>query len=326
MIPDGVLAGLLPAVLLAVCSFSPLAAGLRIADDHSSARESEGRVRVRPDEDFDERLIGPYEGGPFNGEPDTHVYRFEKNVTTDARRYHNFPRNGRVAVVLRGASFRNRDNKGVFCADGDEQALKMQKAATESLVENVIVPLEKAGNTVDVIVTDHQCPLSRPGGALISWMGQRVKAVEQSDESRDQNRNILFALDLLANNSGGTPEAVAAKYSHVLVMRHDTHWVQPMSDWLEADWSKVLFPFKCPGWKKRVGVHDLFALVPAEYYTRYYKTVNLRHCFKGADGHDCLIAMVWHTQSEESVDTAVHYDGKNVTLPWFTYGKARAVC
>jgi len=306
---------LLPAVLLAVCL--PVAVGLSIADGHGS----EGRVRVEPDGDVDDGLMGPYEGGPIDGEPDTHVYDFEKDIPEFSRHYSNFPSNGHVAVVLRGASFRNFQHKQSWCLPGDDKAESRQKEATLSLVENVIVPLEQAGNTVDVILTDHACDLTR--SKLLPLIGeQRVKVFEQSDESRDQNQNIMFALDHLANYSGGVHE-VENKYSHVFLMRHDTHWVQPMNEWVEGDFSRVLYPFKCPGWK---AVHDLFMLVPAQYFWRFYKGIDLRHCFEAADGHNCMQAMVWHTASEDSVGLAIHYGANGTWLPWYTYGGVRSVC
>jgi len=316
MAPPGAQAGLLPAVLLAVCL--PVAVGLSIADGHGS----EGRVRVEPDGDVDDGLMGPYEGGPIDGEPDTHVYDFEKDIPEFSRHYSNFPSNGHVAVVLRGASFRNFQHKQSWCLPGDDKAESRQKEATLSLVENVIVPLEQAGNTVDVILTDHACDLTR--SKLLPLIGeQRVKVFEQSDESRDQNQNIMFALDHLANYSGGVHE-VENKYSHVFLMRHDTHWNKPMNDWSEADFSKTLFPFKCPGY----GVHDLFFLVPATYFWRWYKSISLRQCFKGADGHFCMEAMVWHA-GEESVALAVSYDSthpEKISEHWHTYGNGRPVC
>jgi len=332
MISPNALAGLLPAVLLAVCLFSPVAVGLSIADDHGSARESErrtslgrmefeGRVRVEPDDDFDDSLMGPYEGGPFVGEPDNHVYAFEKNIPSVSRLAQNFPRGESVAIVLRGASFRNRLKKQLGCLADDDKAQQIQKTATQSLVDYVILPLEQAGNTVDVIVTDHACNLTR--SLLIPLIGeQRVKAFEQSGEGYDQNRNVLFALDLLAKYSGGVHE-VENKYSHVFLMRHDTHWVQPMNEWVEGDFSRVLYPFKCPGWK---AVHDLFMLVPAQYFWRFYKGIDLRHCFEAADGHNCMQAMVWHTASEDSVGLAIHYGANGTWLPWYTYGGVRSVC
>jgi len=318
MTPPAAQAGLHPAVLLAVCL--PVAVGLSIADGH----DSEGRVRVEPDGDFDDGLMGPYEGGPFDGEPDTHVYDFENNIPDFSRLSSNFPSHGRVAVVLRGASFRNFRHKQSWCMQEDGKSERLQKEATMSLVENVIVPLEQAGNTVDVILTDIACNLTR--SKLLPWIGEhRVKVFEQSDDSRDQNANIMFALDHLAKYSGGVQE-VENKYSHVFLMRHDTHWNKPMNDWSEADFSKTLFPFKCP---KTIGsVHDLFFLVPTKYFGRWYKSIALRQCFKGADGHFCMQAMVWHA-GEESVAVAVRYDDTNpnkVSGFWHTYGHGRPIC
>lgn len=324
MTPPGALVGLILTVLLAVCLFSPVAVGLSIADGRDS------RVWVDPDENFDDADENsddgePYEGGPVDGEPDTHVYDFEKNVPGLSRRHNvsTFPRNGRVAILLRGTAFRNKNNQSRWCQEGDNKSRRLQKLATLSLVEYVILPLEQANNTVDVIVTDHECPLSKPGGLLVSWIGeQRVKVVETT-EGRDQSTNILFTIDLLSKYSGGSEGDVVAKYSHVFVMRHDTVFGKPLTAW-NADFSKVVFPFKCPGWN---GAHDLFHIVPAEYFHRFIKTVDLGQCFQGADGHLCLQAMVWHA-GEDSVDTALQWRPPpfNMTAFWYTYGRRRNFC
>jgi hypothetical protein len=368
MMPSGALAGLLLPVWLLVCFLSPVAVGLSIVDGHGSARENQrkkrlgrmgldGHVSADPGEDFDDAgLFGPYEGGPFDGEPDTHVYAFEGKQGLH-RRYPNFPRSSHVAIVLRGAIMRNSHDKKQACLHGtiagshpddpeladalvkkfgfdvwsDTHALTEQQKASESLVENVIAPLEQAGNTVDVILTDHDnCPFTYN---VATWIGDseehpRVKVVstQSVDDNRgEQRRNLLFALDALANYSGGK-RRVAAEYNYVFILRHDTVWTKPMSEWPEADFSKVLFPYKCP----LKGVHDLFTLMPASYFDSYYKIVYSGiECFQGADGHQCLRAMV-RQEGEDSVSVAMHYDPKKTKFEpevfWRTYGKPRQTC
>jgi hypothetical protein len=196
--------------------------------------------------------------------------------------------------------------KRKWCMQEDEKSRLMQKNATDSMVENVIVPLEQAGNTVDVILTDHDCPLTRE---LATWIGDsRVKLVSSQSPDLDfeQQHNLFYALGELARYSRATgtdlEEGVAIKYSHVFLLRHDTVWLKPMSEWPEADFSKVLFPYHCPN----VGVHDLFTLMPASYFASYYKTIELRECFQGCDGHLCLQAMAKRA-GEDSVDVAIHW-------------------
>jgi hypothetical protein len=332
--PSGAQAGLLPAVLLSVCFFPPVAVGLSIAGGHGSARENEmgfdGRVRVDPGEDFDE----PYEGGPFDGEPDTYAYDFE---THEARfRRHNFPRDSRVALVLRGASFRNHMKKDQACmysydhtvAGDDTRAYGLQQNATESLVEKVIEPLEQAGNTVDVILTDHECVWTT---TLAVWIGDstehpRVKQIstQPMEESQgDQRQNLLFALDALASYAGGKRQ-VPSRYAYVFVLRHDTFWAKPMNEWPDADFSKVLFPYKCP----YAGNHDLFTLMPASYFQSYYETIVSRECFHGNDGHLCLRAM-GKKEGANSVGVAMQYEASTKFEPytfWHTYGRPRQTC
>jgi hypothetical protein len=363
MIPPGALAGLLLAVLLPVCFLSPVAVGLSIADGHGPARENErnerlgrmaldGHVSVDPGEGFDDAgMFGPYEGGPFDGEPDTHVYAFEGDHRSSKSHQNNFPRSSHVALVLRGAIMRNSHHKDEACAWGhiknesgdtledgtsniylDTHALREQEKATKSLVENVIVPLEQAGNTVDVIVTNHDnCPWIYH---VAAWIGDSVEhprvklvSIQPMDESHvDQKGNVLFVLDTLANYSGGKRN-VAAEYTYVFIMRHDTVWEKTMSEWPEADFSKVVFPYKCP---RNGGVHDLFTIMPSSYFVPYYNMVDqsgTTGCFQGNDGHQCLKAMVgW--RGENSVSVAIA-DQKTKSEPydfWHTYGHPRQVC
>jgi len=332
-------AGLIPAVLLAVCFFSPVAVGLSIAGGHGSARENEmgldGHVRVDPGEDFDDAgLFGPYEGGPFDGEPDTHAYDFEAHGARLQRV--NFPRGSRVALVLRGASFRNHREKDKACmysydhtvAGDDTRAFGLQENATKSLVENVIEPLEQAGNTVDVILTDHECVWTN---TVAVWIGDstehpRVKQIttqSMKEGQGDQRDNLLFALDALANYTGGKRK-VALEYAYVFIVRHDTAWTKPMSEWPDADFTKVLFPYHCP----YKGSHDLFTLMPATRFESYYETIFSRECFYGNDGHLCLKAM-GNKLGFSYVGVAMRYEEKTKFEPftfWHTYGRPRQTC
>jgi len=349
--PPGALAGLSTALLLAVCFFPPVAVGLSIADGLGRSHQ------VDPGEDFEKDLLGPWEGGPIDGEPpDTHVYDFEDPSKTSRRTPmpRNFPRNARVALVLRGSSFRNQKHKNLACLYSEEygqdtneehgedtQAFRSQKNATESLVENVIVPLEQAGNTVDVIVTDHHCPLTRK---IATWIGEstehpRVKVVstQPPDAGLEQRHNLMFALDELAKYSAvkgsDAAEGVAAKYTHVFIMRHDTVWIQPITAWPAADFSKVLWPYICGKW----GAHDLFTLMPASYFGSYYKTLELQECFKGVDGHFCIHAM-GKREGWDSVGVAMHWGNSKTAAQsgattwdkpfdfWYTYGRSRHIC
>merc|ERR1719221_2315977 len=119
--PPSVLAGVPSAMLLVGFLFSPVAMGLHVADNHGNAQEKyglwrmglEGRVKFDPHEDSDGDLSDPYEGGYFDGEPDTDVDNVDDDFDdgdfeTIWKHSHgvDFPKDGHVAVVLRGASFR----------------------------------------------------------------------------------------------------------------------------------------------------------------------------------------------------------------------------
>jgi len=358
--PPNVIAGLPAAMLLVVCLYFPVAVGIYIAHDGGHAREKsglervnlEGRVKVEPDVDSDGDLSDPYEGGHFAGEPDTDDYDFETSLPPQRQAGApgaGFPRGGRVAIVLRGASFRGTGGQfGKNCVN-DTESLERQGQAADSLEQNVIAPLERYRNYVDVILTDRECNLTDE--RLVPRFGKRRVKKHSQWSGGSQRNNIMWAVDQLRDYSAeqdllasscelSDTRCVAVNYNLILILRHDTVWTAPMDRWLEADFTKVLFPYACP----KVGVHDLFTIVPGPYLQLYYNALHWKLCFSRCHGprraqgwqdwHNCLKGMV-QLANRSSVGVVLPpplADDRNGwhefsrSIPWFTYGHKRQVC
>mmetsp|Transcript_6102 Transcript_6102/g.16630 ORF Transcript_6102/g.16630 Transcript_6102/m.16630 type:complete len:351 (+) Transcript_6102:99-1151(+) len=341
-------AGLASVMLLVQCLFLSVAVGLHIADDHGYARERslersrlEGRVGIQQQADSVEDLSDTYEGGHLDGAPDSDVY---DSATGDPQRRVGipgigFPRGGRVAVVLRGASFRGKGGKTrkkVGCVN-DTESLERQGRATDSLVRNVIARFEHYGNEVDVVVTDRVCNLTDE--RIVSRIGRERVKMQSQNASGHQRTNIMWAIDQLRNYSAehnmlgsscgpSNSSCVSVEYSLVLVVRHDTVWQVPIDQWPDADFRKVLFPYHCP---YQEGVHDLFAIMPGPYLQFFYDALRWKMCFGKQDGHNCMKGMVQQTnRSSVGVALRAPWAGGNKTLNvfdlWYTYGKKRQFC
>mmetsp|Transcript_44781 Transcript_44781/g.128288 ORF Transcript_44781/g.128288 Transcript_44781/m.128288 type:complete len:322 (-) Transcript_44781:57-1022(-) len=321
-------------MLLLLCLFLPVAVGLHIADAHGHARERsperirlEGRVGVQQHDDPDENVSDPYEGGHFDGAPDTGIHGV------------GFPSGGRVAIVLRGASFRGKGGKyrkNASCVN-DTESLERQGRATDSLVRNVIARFERYGNEVDVVVTDRVCNLTDE--RIVSRIGRERVKMQSQNASGHQRTNIMWAIDQLRNYSAehgllgseyrtSNRSYVAVKYNLVLILRHDTVWQVPIDQWPDADFRKVLFPYHCP---YQEGVHDLFAIMPGPYLQFFYDALRWKMCFGKQDGHNCMKGMVQQTnRSSVGVALRAPWAGGNKTLNvfdlWYTYGKKRQFC
>ena len=211
-------------------------------------------------------------------------------------------------------------------------------------MQNVIERLEYYGNKVDVVVTDRVCNLT--GERIISRIGKDRVNVHSQWAGGNQRVNIMWAIEQLQNYSAqhnmlasscglSDTKCVAVKYSLVLVLRHDTVWTEPMDRWPQADFRKVLFPYKCP----RIGVHDLFMIMPGPYLKFFYDALAKRTCFGAQDGHNCFKGIKQLT-NKSSVGLVLRpplasemRQGRGrprselqIDIPWYTGGHPRAVC
>mmetsp|Transcript_43104 Transcript_43104/g.119219 ORF Transcript_43104/g.119219 Transcript_43104/m.119219 type:complete len:494 (-) Transcript_43104:11-1492(-) len=157
----------------------------------------------------------------------------------------------RLAVVLRGESFRsgagNRDRKIV----ATDEAWDNQRVASESHVTEVIRPFEKCGHQVHAFLATYQpVPTAgkpQPARDLLGWYGRWLRGQTFEDHAASialghpeaQMRLHSRALDLVAAHY----EETAERYDAILIIRLDMVFKQPMAFLPRVKWRRVLWSF-----------------------------------------------------------------------------------
>ena len=225
-----------------------------------------------------------------------------------------------VAVVLRGAAFRGANSFSSIgpsrlesCspyADSSEQL-----NATSSLIDNVVLPLERppCRNKVHVIVSEcsHRegCPLMK---RVLDLLGRRVVGSRTRCSVANQPQSVRSALELLKTTAaarGGL--RVTASYDLVILTRHDVVWTKPIIAW-HANFSQLLFLGGCEPLctdactDSSVGSHyggppsrcvqDVLHVLPGRLFDAFDRVVGTAgtRCFDGANkgsGHGCFRAL-----------------------------------
>jgi len=145
-----------------------------------------------------------------------------------------------VAVLLTGEAFRTAKRKSTD-ASGQciHESYSAQHAATQSLLSQVIVPIETLGATVDVLYTFPSCGATALGGPLRSalhrWFGNRVVA-HATVQSRNVGHSWQLAYKLLSQHIA----ASGRSYDYVLSVRHDLRLLHGITTW-PVDLSQLLF-------------------------------------------------------------------------------------
>jgi hypothetical protein len=225
------------------------------------------------------------------------------------------PRNARVAVLLRGEAFRllpkwkqgSIIRQGKVCADELRQA---QLEATQSLMENVVKPLEANGNSVDlyVIVHEENCTHTQ---SLLDKLGRRTRATKICN-SDSQYKNMRTALDFFKEQVREQFHVsnIMERYSLIMIARHDLVWEMPISELPEVNYGNFNFFSMCekrpfttfarmkndstPVFPKDPGcVNDIFHMMHASQFAAFDSAVGKETCFDQKDynapfgGHGC---------------------------------------
>jgi len=200
----------------------------------------------------------------------------------------SLPANGRVAVLIRGQSFRTETGK---C---EPEARDKQLHATTTLVWKVLDPLmNKRNNKIEIVVTDSDpCDLTQE---VIDLMGtDRVVGVKHFNED-NQGDSMKHSLRVFEKELGGI-EAVR-KYDLILIFRHDTFWHDDNVLLWPADWRKFNFADMCPDFQRKDPmfgdecVSDIVHTMPGQYYPAFSEVVQAEHthgCFDANSGHSCM--------------------------------------
>jgi hypothetical protein len=170
----------------------------------------------------------------------------ESEAPLDTEKFNTMPKQIHVAVLMRGQVFRNaadpEPRRRTSCVDKEKQ---IQLKAAESLVENVVKPLEANNNNVEffVLVGDENCSHTQ---SLLDIFGGRIRATK-AISSMNQGSNMRHTLDLFKEEVGKQFQVsnVMDRYGLIIIARHDLMWAQPMSQWPGVNYDAFNFISQC---------------------------------------------------------------------------------
>jgi len=205
----------------------------------------------------------------------------------------HLPSGGRVAVLMRGQSFRGENGA---C---DVNARDRQLDGTTSFVKNVLDPLNyELHNWIDVVAVDSSnCKLTPQMIRLVDT--NRVHGVGHFD-SETQGLAVQRSLQYFEERLGGAEEI--SKYQMVLIARTDLDWKNKnIIDW-PGNFSRFNFPDMCPEEQRadpKYGQHcvsDLFQIMPGRLYPAFRDAVltNGTGCFDSCVGEHAECHRVGH--------------------------------
>lgn len=236
-------------------------------------------------------------------------------------------RKGLVALILRGQAFRGAAS---FASSGPSGLrgcspyadLEEQIEATQSLISNLIRPLESSpcGNSVKVFLSECSlrsgCPLVK---RLHDLLGKKVVASQTQCESANQPRNMRIALELFKMHAEdgvsrrfraslpSTSASVITAYDLIIITRHDVLWRSPITLWSHANFSTMSFlggcEPRCAGCERiscshcpdstspgsRFGgppsrcVQDMLHMMPGRSFATFDTAVGSKGCFDGSN-------------------------------------------
>ena len=152
----------------------------------------------------------------------------------------------RVAVLLTGQAFRTAKRKSVdpsgVCVNASYEA---QRTASQSIVTNVIEPLEDLGANVEILYTFPSCDTFLHRGlttllqkALDGWLGVHRVVSRRVVQSRNVGHSWQQAFMLLAEHM--SLQRPRRDYDFVFSVRHDLQLLKPLTNW-SANLSKLNF-------------------------------------------------------------------------------------
>eukprot|EP00931_Biecheleriopsis_adriatica_P063458 TRINITY_DN38434_c0_g1_i1.p1 TRINITY_DN38434_c0_g1~~TRINITY_DN38434_c0_g1_i1.p1 ORF type:complete len:291 (-),score=44.70 TRINITY_DN38434_c0_g1_i1:74-946(-) len=202
-----------------------------------------------------------------------------------------FPCNGgRVALIIRGQSFRRGGRTlNPACSD-TELAKTKQSQAMSNLKHNVVDILqEQMHGRVDIFMTDKDCHLR---GELSTIFGSTNIKLNETIVSTRQSDGYRKTLDLFKQKAcGGQP--IESCYSYVIITRYDLDIATPFNDWGTEDYHKLNFASGCEGGCTGCCgcdcVNDALQMMPARLFPHYDAVVG-KDCWNGHfGGHLCKI-------------------------------------
>lgn len=206
------------------------------------------------------------------------------------------PETERVALLLRGVSFHKGYRKRKpGCI---EEMHASQVLAWQSLMDKIVITLERQHIPVDMFITDREeCKMFDDELHVFLDPHRNVKIKRMNTSS--QALNMRAALDWFKQEAGGM-SAVLDYYSLVIVTRHDLIWLKPFGSWPTADTSKFNFlnreGFSTEKPNGDFQVNDVFHMMPGHAFPAFDWAVGTGGCFNpetnryeiGSVGHLCM--------------------------------------
>jgi len=165
--------------------------------------------------------------------------------------------------------------------------MQRQLKNTQSLLDNIVLPLESYSNVVHVYAYEGSNCL-QPLQNITGLLGSRT-VTAKAFKSEHQPQSIRHALDLF-NSDMHDP----ATYDLIIVTRFDIFWKLPIDAWPTADFSAFNFFSHCEKAVDPTCVHDAVHVMPGTYFPQFSAIVGTGKCFvRGIrldSGHLCYNA------------------------------------
>jgi hypothetical protein len=208
------------------------------------------------------------------------------------------PRNGRIAILLRGQAFRHWDGAAgghppAGCDVGNPDVVAAQLHCTDSLLKNIVAPLEQNHNSVEFFILNGNSKENCHSfdQLLMPKFGHRVVSVREYD-SPDQAHNMKAVLNEFERSVGGH-DIITKRYDLIIIARHDENWLTSISQWPTAEFGKLnLFskceigfrekkphPRHCDKRLKKTCVNDNFHMMPGSLWEGFRDAVGTAYCF-----------------------------------------------
>ena len=204
----------------------------------------------------------------------------------------NLPHDAHVAILLRGQIHRVSHaihGKSSHCRP---EAEELQRLATASIAKHVLRPLLARNNSLRLVLTNSPCALT---GRVVGWLSgaaPTAKLVFASVETGGQADSVRATMDLFSSGYGGASAAGEAT-SLVLILRHDTLFLQPIDEW-PTDWEKIVVASPCNAGASQgpTCVNDILHAMPGARFPAFAGAVADGHstCFgpgPNHNGHRC---------------------------------------
>ena len=157
-------------------------------------------------------------------------------AASDVHGGHDIFSGTRVAVLLTGQAFRTpkarSTDQSSTCAVASYEA---QRMASQSVLTQVILPLEARGSLVEVLYTFPPCGRSAAGATMLksleTWYSPRVVA-RRIVRSRHVGHSWQLAYMLLRDHMAVQPHGRVSGYDFVFSVRHDILLLQNLNAWV----------------------------------------------------------------------------------------------